>query len=346
MHTAILMQMELLFGSIGVTLSIFFGAILLYKKPRAISNIFLAIYLSTFGLRVGKSLFHNFFHFSPTLRTYLLSILFCVGPSLWLFVKYRTLAITQFHRHDDWHYALFLLFLPICWFIPNDGTSIWFAIFYNATIFHILGYTGFSLYWLNQPKEAALQKNQSVNNWLNTFLIANILMMISYFLISIPLIPFYLGIAFSYSIIIVIFGAWALKIPTLFELPLKKYLSSNFDEEQAVQLFQRLKTWLEAEKSFLDPDLTLAKLSQQIDATPKAVSQAINQVEQLNYSQFIAKFRVQEAQRLLKSPTHRHIKISVIAYDSGFNSISSFNAQFKKYTQLTAKAYRAAYLVT
>ncbi|MFK7936501.1 MAG: helix-turn-helix domain-containing protein, partial [Saprospiraceae bacterium] len=158
--------------------------------------------------------------------------------------------------------------------------------------------------------------------------------------------PFYLGISFSYSIMIVVFGAYALKIPSLFELPLQKYQASNLDQTKATKLFQQLKNHLETEKIFLDPDLTLAKLSQQIKSTPKEVSQAINQVKQLNYSQFIAQYRVHEAQRLLQSLDHAHLKISAIAYDSGFNSISSFNAQFKKVVNQTAKAYRKEWMTS
>ncbi|MEL6942615.1 MAG: hypothetical protein AAFO82_08095 [Bacteroidota bacterium] len=62
MNTELVRHIELLTGSIGVILGLFFADLLFatrQKQPKA--NLFLAIYLLAFSLRVGKSLFHNYF---------------------------------------------------------------------------------------------------------------------------------------------------------------------------------------------------------------------------------------------------------------------------------------------
>lgn len=336
----IIIQLNFWFGSIGVTISIFFGTLLLSRRKLALSNLFLAIYLFAFALRIGKSLFHNYFEISPTLRTYILSVLFCIGPSIWLFTKHLINRENRFSYFDSLHYAGFIVMLPLCWFIPNDG-SLAFILFYNATIFHMLGYTLFSAYSLYiTPESAGINADKKAQSWLKAFIGVNLVTIIGYWLISQQIIPFYLGLAFLYSIAMVIFGAWGLKVPQLFSTPTEKYQASNLRMDQSAQLFKQIQDLMEVEKNYLDPSLSLAKLSQQVKATPKEVSQAINQVEQLNYSQFISRYRVEEAKRLLQSPSHSPFKIAAIAYDSGFNSISSFNLQFKKHTGMTAQQFR------
>lgn len=340
MSEAILIQLNIWFGSIGVTISIFFGILLLIRKRLALSNLFLAIYLFAFALRIGKSLFHNYFEISPTLRTYILSALFCIGPSIWLFTKHLINREGQSSFFDGLHYALFIVMLPLCWYIPNDG-SLSFILFYNATILHMLGYTLFSAYSLYRaPKAVGIKSDKKAQSWLKAFIGVNLITIIGYWLISQEIIPFYLGLAFLYSIAMVVFSAWGLKVPQLFSRPTEKYQASNLRIDQSAQLFEQLQNLMEVEKTYLDPSLSLAKLSQQVNATPKEVSQAINQVEQLNYSQFISRYRVEEAKRLLQSPAHSPFKIAAIAYDSGFNSISSFNLQFKKHTGITAQQFR------
>ncbi|KAG1657629.1 putative HTH-type transcriptional regulator [Nymphon striatum] len=112
----------------------------------------------------------------------------------------------------------------------------------------------------------------------------------------------------------------------------------NYEESE--RNVEQLDQLMDGEKLFLDPDLTLSKTSERLGISTKLLSQAINQVHKKNYSQYIANYRVEEAKRLLKSKEYANYKISAIAYDSGFNSISSFNTTFKKQTQITAIEYR------
>lgn len=97
---------------------------------------------------------------------------------------------------------------------------------------------------------------------------------------------------------------------------------------------------MDKEKPYLNSSLNLAELSSALDVSSKKLSQVINQSESLNYSQFVSKYRVAEAQARMQNDNNRHLKIAAIAYDCGFNSISSFNASFKKYAGTTAIAYR------
>jgi AraC-like DNA-binding protein len=51
-------------------------------------------------------------------------------------------------------------------------------------------------------------------------------------------------------------------------------------------------------------------------------------------------FRIEEAKRLLHQEEFKNQTIASIAFEVGFNSISSFNTAFKKATGETPMAYR------
>ncbi|MBX2870900.1 MAG: AraC family transcriptional regulator, partial [Saprospiraceae bacterium] len=88
--------------------------------------------------------------------------------------------------------------------------------------------------------------------------------------------------------------------------------------------------------------LQLSKLSARLEVYSKILSQVINQKEELNYSQYVSKYRVEEVKRLMQMPAYTNMTIAAMAYDSGFSSISTFNAAFKRHAGQTAKAYRKA----
>ena len=100
---------------------------------------------------------------------------------------------------------------------------------------------------------------------------------------------------------------------------------------------------MNTEKLYLNPSLTLPELSAKLGVSAKELSQAINQIEAVNYSQFVSKYRIEEVQRLIKLTSYSKYTIASIAYDSGFSSISSFNAAFKKHTGITATDYRRSF---
>jgi AraC-like DNA-binding protein len=49
---------------------------------------------------------------------------------------------------------------------------------------------------------------------------------------------------------------------------------------------------------------------------------------------------VEEAKQLLMLPGKENYKIASIAYDAGFNSLSTFNEIFRKRTGITPSQYR------
>lgn len=341
-NSEIFKHIELLFGSIGVILGLFFSLFLLVtRKNQPIANSFLAFYLLAFSLRIGKSLFFNYFPIDPVIRNVFLGVLLAIGPSLWFYTKLRYYPNTNVSiKKVLWHYFPMVLVVAFCWLIPNDGSPL-ARFFYISYIVHIVLYTIYALYWLNrQAKQVDTSSKLKIINWLYSFLIVTLIIVGVYFLISIRVIPYYLGMAFFFSLVILFFSGWALKNPYLFKVETAKYATSNLTVDDASNYMKSLDKLMIDKKLYLNPDITLSKLSKEIGISSKQLSQAINQVLGVNYSQYITKFRITEAKRLLSSPKHKNHKISSVAYDSGFNSLSSFNAAFKKLTKQTAAQYR------
>jgi AraC-like DNA-binding protein len=97
---------------------------------------------------------------------------------------------------------------------------------------------------------------------------------------------------------------------------------------------------MESSKPYVNPTLTLPALSKQMNVSPNHLSQVINEKMGRNFFEFINYYRVEEAKALLKSPGKQHLTLAAIGFESGFNSVSSFNSIFKKVTSRTPSQYR------
>jgi AraC-like DNA-binding protein len=136
-----------------------------------------------------------------------------------------------------------------------------------------------------------------------------------------------------------------LTTPELFiepiEAPVKnKYSGSLLSSEQSSIIAQKLKEFMENEKPFLEPDITLQELSSKLDFNPRYLSQVINERFNKNFFEFVNYYRVEEAKTQLVSVSGLEKTVLEILYECGFNSKSVFNAFFKKSTGLTPSQYR------
>lgn len=120
----------------------------------------------------------------------------------------------------------------------------------------------------------------------------------------------------------------------------KKYEKSTLTPERAEKYLQRVRHAMEPEKLYTDGSLTLQKLATKLSIPAQHLSQVVNEHLQQNILDFINTHRVEEAKRRLLDPERKHLSILAIAEDVGFNSKSSFNAVFKKHTNLTPSEFR------
>lgn len=102
---------------------------------------------------------------------------------------------------------------------------------------------------------------------------------------------------------------------------------------------QKLVTFMETEKPFLNPELNLIELSNALGMSRAQVSQLINSGLGKNFNDYINQFRVNAVKEMLRAGRQEELSLLGIAYDCGFNSKATFNRVFKKLTGTSPSAY-------
>jgi AraC-like DNA-binding protein len=114
-----------------------------------------------------------------------------------------------------------------------------------------------------------------------------------------------------------------------------KYAHSTLSEEESKKFHEKISNFMESEKPYLDPNLSINDLSDKLDLNVRILSQVINNTLRLRFFDFVNKYRIRDAKVLLEDPPDPKITILEIMYQVGFNSKSSFNTAFKKFTGTT-----------
>ncbi len=116
-----------------------------------------------------------------------------------------------------------------------------------------------------------------------------------------------------------------------------KYAQSNLSKEDADKINSNLINYLKNNEVYLEPDLSIQRLAKLIGTKPNYLSQVINQYYGKHFRDYINSYRIEKAKELLQNTD---LIIEAIAYDTGFNSTSTFYSAFKKETGLTPKNFR------
>ncbi|HNL38043.1 MAG TPA: helix-turn-helix domain-containing protein [Saprospiraceae bacterium] len=111
-------------------------------------------------------------------------------------------------------------------------------------------------------------------------------------------------------------------------------------EEQSEALAEKLEQLFREEKLYLLPELSLSQLSERLGVPSYLASELLNRKYKDSFFDFINRNRIEEVKRRLADPAFSHYSILGIAMDCGFNSKSSFNTAFKKFTGSTPSEYR------
>jgi len=91
---------------------------------------------------------------------------------------------------------------------------------------------------------------------------------------------------------------------------------------------------------YLDPNLSLESVANEIGLSKSYLSRIINAELQTNFNDYVNSFRVAEAKNLLLNPQFSNYTLVSIGLEAGFNSKTTFNTVFKKQTGLTPSQYR------
>jgi AraC-like DNA-binding protein len=118
---------------------------------------------------------------------------------------------------------------------------------------------------------------------------------------------------------------------------------SAINEDNVLSVFPAIEQTIREEKLYLNPDLTLRELSQKLKIPDRTLSQVIRQRTGRNFCDFVNAFRIEYAKLKMLTPENKGLTILEILYDSGFNSKSVFNFQFRKFTGKSPLQFKKDY---
>lgn len=117
-----------------------------------------------------------------------------------------------------------------------------------------------------------------------------------------------------------------------------RYEKSTLSAEQLDDYSQRLDTLMQAEKVYLQNDLSLQKLAKLMRIPNHHLTQVLNLRKKLSFYEYVNRFRVDFASTLMRKK--ESIPLEIVAQRSGFNSKATFYRNFKSVLGCTPSQYR------
>jgi len=152
------------------------------------------------------------------------------------------------------------------------------------------------------------------------------------------------------EIILVIFTYWIglkgyqhTRVVYISDQKANKTYADAMPAEEAETYIALLKNSMEKDKLYLDPTLTVNKLSEKLDINPRIISAVLNRELKKGFSEFVNEYRINEVKVKMLQPENSHITIAGIAFESGFNSVATFQRTFKSAENITPKQFISNY---
>jgi AraC-like DNA-binding protein len=322
---------------------------------------------------------HEYFVEYPFASSRFISLFLMHGPFLYLYVKYLVSGTTGIFRNDFLHLLpilLFNLYLLIAWFIPDVQNRISldhvvrdihppiiFTLFLILTVLSGPVYFILSVRLLNKHHGSVFRNFSSSSdvdlNWLQTLVyIFGIIWTTLMVITSIHHVFHFFtlefctdGLFLSLSVFVILVGYFGLKQQVIFTPVAQehtgyiieeqtKYSGSGLTRDESALYLEKLNNHMVKSRPFLDPKLSLPQLASELGISSHHLSQIINENHQLNFFDFINRYRVEEVKKRMGKDENNHLSLLGIAFESGFNSKSAFNRMFKKFTGKTPSQFK------
>ncbi len=282
---------------------------------------------------------------------YLMSqISFLFGQLLFFYIKSVINVEFQIHRRDALHFipffaAMAFLFIRTNFLEINVHWQSSFRVIGSiAVLVHILTYIVAAIILLRPKIKSFFSPiDEPRLAWLRMVLCGYIVvwLMQLHIFVAIDLWKLYNLCPYSdtllLTVLFILFNCTVfigLKKPEIFSFT-KKYQGFDLKESDKELYKRKLLSLMEQQKIYLDPSLTLTNVSKKLLVSVPYLSRIVNESFNANFCDFINQYRIEESKRLLKQLPINNKTILAVAYESGFNSKSSFNTAFKRQTGMT-----------
>jgi AraC-like DNA-binding protein len=297
--------------------------------------------------------------------------LYAIPPLFYLYLN----ALTERHRYKRLHFILPIIilasWLPF-YFMPSDQKAEYLKRFFaDKTFYYRLAsflnwfvilylsvYLFLSVKTVFDYKKGIDKKllNRNLFNWFKTLLWAFGVFVLGHFFYYVLVSRLGFPVEWDYGISLVmcsmifIIGYKSYASPELFAERAKLEIHNKKKEVKLVSdvksklIIDQLQLLMETKKPYLNDQLKLTDLANRLEVSTHRLSYIMNKKLQTTFNDYINGHRIDYAKQLLKSTENRYMKVSDIAYQSGFNSRTSFYNTFKKFADQTPTAYRANFL--
>jgi len=363
-----------LISAITLFLLIFLSTILITSKKSTISSRILGSFLllNALNLSGGLLFLSDVVLQRPSLAFWTNTLPLTFGPLLWIYTRDILFRDFVYNKKLIWHFVPFLIsFILLIIFYHMQSREQQLEILQMArtserssppVIFTTLLFYGhIMVYLILCWRDITRYRRDLFNRYssLDSINVRWLMLLIGLygFVIMMALINSLIGFsdrAYVYEIsliglvITILFFASstlyrALTFPHFFKgIPRQKirYSNNRLPRDTVRNIRTSLYEVIDREELYKKAYLSLDDLALRLNTTPRVLSQVLNQEIGMSFFDYINKKRIYEAMKQLSDPQKNDQTVLQIMYDVGFNSKSSFNTAFKKFTGSTPSDYR------
>lgn len=348
-----------------ISQGIFAAILLLANGKRAQAKRYLGLMVLAFSLWLCDAFFSYAGIYRQNPNFYFLPIYFSLGfgPLLYIYTKSLVLKKFSFERSDWLHFiAVFLQFALYVflrlkdytfrrWFWMEVHEPFTYNLEFNLSLVSLLVYTFLSYRLVRRYQDMISNEFSEISKfdlrWLRQLFLGISILSIAW------LFEAFLRTFFNYFpdqvVLVLPMGLLVLFLAVgglfqqniihgLSSVPLKAIREESKPIDQ--KLLERVTKKMISEKYYLDPELSLETFAKQLNLPKRQVSECINNGLQLPFIDFVNKHRVEHIKGLMQDEAYQKYSLLGLAFDSGFNSKSTFNRVFKKISGSSPSAYQ------
>lgn len=356
--------------------AVFLLAFITVANPRKVNvggNVWLGIFLFAFGCAAMDRAISSVSPFAWQERVVVFLELsrFALAPALYLSVLNFTSPGRKFERWDYLHFVPFFLFavysLPFLfsYHLPAPalprmmahvlGSVMSYSVKIQVVVYWLLAYQRLTRHAKNVKRYVSTPETFDLH-WLLYFLWAVVFMVMLWFnelFFGVEAIRAVAPLGYLAAVYFIAFFSLQQKEVFPFDRREVQNLQAILEEDPATaarsqrlspEAVDALKTKLlalmEHEKIFRDQALDLPSLATRMEVSSHDLSYVLNAGFGESFFQFVNAYRVAEAKALLRSEKHRHLSVLGIAFEAGFNSKTTFNITFKKFTGMSPTQFQ------
>ena len=370
------------FGSLILILGSFLAfflsiaiAIIKSSDSRANRWISLFCFFTAIFLMRGYLLISGYFKNMPLITLLIDNVRYVMGPCILFYVKTVIEPKFAIKKNDIYHILPLLINILLMlhvYSMPSVSISSyienWFAIsvldhqYLTDSLLRLFFFTTFGIYIfvsfrliynsnIDFPKSAPGKK--ICFKWLGRLTASLVVILLIWAVCAVMIVVgfqkkyLYFAVYFAVSLATFICGLVALMHPEIFYRT--KQLSPNSSLKNSRdynQYLKRITHVMEIEQEYLNSELSLVSMAKKINISRTHLSRIINETYEHNFTDFVNFYRVQKVCQLMATPNQNKQSILEMAFHAGFNSKTTFNKAFKKFTGEVPSTYRKKVLTS